>query len=162
MSDSTKVIEAHVYDFLKEVVDAVNDPDTEDEDSVFFEAELHRHTYQPFDLDRWFGVRISMGVSTLAPNPDQEMEEFDGSVVVVTFARIKEPDHSDVETARTKAFQLARAVAALFFTEDGVTLGGRVNDARITDCPRDFVEWNGSLYAVCNMPMIINDSGAGG
>jgi hypothetical protein len=160
MADNTKVIEAHVYHFIKEAVDAANDPDTPDEDSVFFGADLHRHIYQKFDDAKWFGVRVGNGESDLAPNPGAtEMAEFDGRLVLVTFARIKESDQSDVEVARTKAFDLARAVAKLFIDDDGVTIGDRVNDARVQRCNRGFDEWDGSLYAVTNVPLLVNDSG---
>lgn len=162
---SEKVIEAHVYDFLEAEIAAINEAEEEfgedDEHSALFGAELHRHIYQKFDDQSWFGLRIGNGESILAPNPGAtEMEEFDGDVTLVTFARIKESDHSDVEVARTKAFALAKAVAKLFIDDDGVTMGGRVNDARVMRCPRGFDEWNSSLYAVCNMPMLINDTGA--
>lgn len=161
MSDNTKVIEAHVYDFIKEAVDFANDPDTPDEESVFFETELHRHVFQKFDDSKWHGIRIGNGESVLTPNPGAtEMEEWDGDLLLITFARIKESDQSDVEVARTKAFELAKAVAAMFITSDGVTMGDRVNDARVLRCPRGFHEWDGSLYAVTNMPLIVNDSGA--
>lgn len=161
---SEKVIEAHVYDFLKDAVDAANDPDTGDEDSPFFGAELHQHVFQKFDDAKWFGIRVGNGESTLAPNSGAtEIEEFDGSLTLVTFTRLKTSDFSDLEDARTKAFDLAKAVAFLFVTEDpvhGPTMGGRVNDARVTRCPRGFDEFDSSLYAVCNMPLIVNDSGS--
>lgn len=160
MSDNSKVIEAHVYDFIKEAVDAANDPDTPDEESPFFEAELHRHVFQKFDNSKWFGIRVGNGESILSPNSGAtEIEEFDGDLILVTFARIKAADHSDLEDARTKAFDLAKAVVALFLTSDGVTMGDRVNDARVMRCPRGFDEWDASLYAVCNMPLLVNDSG---
>lgn len=159
---SEKVIEAHIYDFLKDAIDAVNEAEAgfgeEDEHTALFDAELHRHTYQKFDNAKWYGIRVGSAESILAPGPGQEeMEEFDGDLTLVTFARVKEADHSDVEVARTKSFELAKAVAKLFF--DDYTAGSRVNDARVLRCPRGFDEWNSSIYAVCNMPMIVNDSG---
>jgi hypothetical protein len=156
-----KVIEALVYDFLAAAILAAAD----DEDDPLFDAELHRHVYQKFDDKKWFGIRIGNGASDLAPNPGAtEVEEFDGSVLLVIFARIKKPDHSDVETPRTKAFAVAKEVARLFIAEDpvhGPTMGQRVNDARVLRGIRDFGEWNSSLYAVCQLPLLINDTGSG-
>lgn len=158
---SDKVIEAHVYDFLAEKCADINDAEAnfgeeDPEHSALFGAELHQHIYQKFDeKNYWFGIRVGNGESTLAPNPGQtEMEEFDGNLTLVAFARIKKADNSDVEDARSKAFAVAKAVAQLFI--DNPTIGGRVNYLKVDRCPRGFDEWATKLYAVCNMPLTIN------
>src|SRR5688572_22030815 len=99
---SEKVIEAHVYDFLKAAIDEVNEAEEEfepeQEHSALFDAELHQHVYQRFDDEKWFGIRIGNAESVLAPNPGAtEMEEFDGDLLLIIFARVREADHSDLE-----------------------------------------------------------------
>lgn len=152
---SDKPIEKHTYDFLSESFAALGALDP------LFGADIHRHTYQKFDKTKWFGVRVSNAASNLAPNPGAtEMEEFDGRLILVPFARIKKQDHSDLEDAVNKAFALQKWVAQLFDSSNGVMMGNRVNDARVLRGVRDFQEWDGSLYAIANLPMLINDTGS--
>jgi hypothetical protein len=150
-------IERLAYDFLVESFAAL------DEEHPFFGADLHRHVYKPFAKDKWFGVRVSNGASDLAPNPGATaMEEFDGRLILVPFARIKKSDHSDLEVAVDKAFALEKWVAQLFDDATGVTMNNRVQDARVLRGVRDFLEFDSALYALANLPLLINDTGSSG
>jgi hypothetical protein len=161
-----------LYDFLAEQIAALPhdhpfygvNPDTNDPDADYG-IDLHRTPYQPFDKEKkWFGIRLGNTASVLAPNPGAtEMEEFDADLPLITFARIRERDKSDLETAVSQAFALAKWLGARFVDATGVTLNNRVTDARVVDkCPNDFREWYGDLYAVWAVPMLINDSGSHG
>lgn len=166
---SEAAIEDDVYDFLRDAIDAAEavapDPPADglpwlfDPNNPLAGAELHDHVYQ--DIKTEYGIRIGDAESTLAPGPGAtEMEEFDGSMPLIVFSEITGPNRADRKGARLRMMKLVKAVALLFIDQNGVTLGDRVNDARITNGPRGWDVLKSKPYAVTEMHLIVNDSGA--
>lgn len=143
-------IEDHVFDFLEESIAAANDP------SPLVDAELHDTLFREITKD--FGVRIGDGESTLEPNSgDTEVLEFDGTVPLVIFSVATGADRSDRKDARDRMIALAKAVSKLFL--DDPTMNGRVNDSRVTRCPRGWDSIKSMPYSVANMDLLVNETG---
>lgn len=157
MSDTP--IEFSLYEFIKAAADAINDPDTGDENSPAYGVVVHDHIYRKIDTDNPDYIQIGPCHSDFAPSPGAEtVEEFDASVTVITLSRVPAADVRDRRAAMTKALDLAKWVAKLLL--DDPTMGARVNDARVLSCLRDWVSINAKPYAATNVPLIVNETGA--
>lgn len=155
MSDTP--IEFLLYEFIKAAADAVNDPETGDEDSPAFGVVVHDHIYRKVDDDKFDYIQIGPCDSDFAPSSGAEIvEEFDANVTVITVSRVPAADVRDRQAAMTKAVDLAKWVAKLLL--DDPTMGARVNDSRVLQCARDWVSINGKPYAVTNVPLIVNET----
>ncbi len=151
-------IEDSLYDFIKAAVDTANDEDAPDEDSPFFKVVLHDTIYQPIVDDQNDFIQIGNCDSDFAPSQHADsVEEFDGDVTVITLSRVTAAERSDRKAARTRAMELAKAVAKLLL--DDPTMGGRVNDSRILKCLRDWAVIKSHPFAVTNLPLIVNETG---
>jgi hypothetical protein len=154
---SSTPIEFSLYEFIQAAADAVNDPDTGDEDSPAFGVIVHDHIYRKIDDDKFDYIQIGPCDSDFAPSPGAEtVEEFDGHVTVITLSRVPAADLRDRQAAMTKALGLAKWVAKLVL--DDPTMGARVNDARALHCARDWVSINSKPYAATNVPLVINQT----
>jgi hypothetical protein len=143
-------IEDHVYDFIAEAIDAAEPGD------AFFEAELHDTVYRR--IEKEFGVRVGDGESELAPSPgDAEILEFDGTVPLVVFSLVTGADRSDRKAARARMLRVAKAVAKLFLEDP--TMSNRVNDSRVTRCPRGWDSIESKPYSVANLHLLVNETG---
>lgn len=151
---SEEAIEDLTYDFLKEEIAAV----VTDSSHALYKAELHDHLYHKISDSPGYGIRIGDCESVLAPSPGAaEMEEFDGDLTLVVFVRVVGGDKADRTAARAKVLAISKAVAKLFIEDP--TMGNRVNDARVMRCPRGWDSIGSQPYAVCNLPLLVNDSG---
>jgi hypothetical protein len=105
-----------------------------------------------------YGYRIGDCVSDVAPLPGGEgMEEFDARLTLVCFARVAGADQRDRKAARTKARELMLAACKLFF--DDTTMGDRVRDVLVGRCRRGFDVEGDIVYAVANVPLVVNGTG---
>jgi hypothetical protein len=147
---SELAIEDHVYDFLRAAIDAAQ------RGEPLFGAELHDHVFRK--IEKEYGVRVGDADSDLAPSPGAtEMREFDGFVPLVIFSVVKGANQSDRQAARTRMIELSKAVSKLF--HDDPTMGGRVNDARITRWPRGWDSIEARPYSVSNAVLLVNETG---
>lgn len=155
---SATPIEYSLYAFIKAAADAVNDPDTGDEDSPAFGVVVHDHIFRKIEDDKSNYIQIGPCDSDFAPSPGAEtVEEFDADVTVITLSRVPAADLRDRQAAMTKALDLAKWVAKLLL--DDPTMGNRVHDSRVLKCMRDWVSIGSKPYAATNVPLIVNETG---
>lgn len=156
-------IEDAIYDFLEETIAAINEAEAEfdelTEHSPLFGAQLLDSPYETITKD--YGIQIDDGESDLAPSSGAEtVEEFDGNVTLIIFRKVPKVDRAHRKAARSQAMALALATAKLFF--DDPTMGNRVNDARVLRCLRGWANIKSSPYVILNVPLLVNETGAGG
>jgi hypothetical protein len=121
--------------------------------------ELHETVYQTIKKDT--GVRVGDCESSLAPTPGaEEVEEFDGLLNLVCFARVTGEDKTRRMAARDNALELAKAVSKLFL--DDPSMGGRVRDSRVLRVLRGYDSTGAQPYAVCNLEIVVNETGQQG
>lgn len=145
-------VEDLAFDFLTEKIAAAAAGDT------LFEQALHDTVFKNIDKETISGIRIGDAESSFAPNYLNEMQEFDAVLILVCFARIEGKDKTERRAARRKAFQITKAVAKVF--KDDPHMNQRVCDSRVLTVIRGWELFNGHPYAVVNMPIIFNESGA--
>ncbi len=144
-------IEDHIFDFLAEAFEAAQPGDD------LHGVELHDNVFQ--SIKGGTGVMVGDCESWLSPNAGAtEVEEFDGDLMLVVYVRVTGADRTERKTARSQVLALSKAVAKLFF--DDPTCGGRVNDARVLRAPRGWDSINSQPHAICNLPLLVNDTGA--
>ncbi len=143
-------IEDHAHDFVEGALEAAVDGDP------LHEAELHDTLYRR--ITKPFGIRIGDGESSLTPSSGaEEILEHDGEVPIVIYSRVEGPDRRDRKAARSRMLDVAKAVAKLFLNDP--TMGGRVNDSRVTKCLRGWDEFETIPYSVANMSLLVNETG---
>jgi hypothetical protein len=144
-------MEDKTYDFLKDAVEAAEDGD------ALKGAALHDTVYGDISADD-YGIRVGDCESQCAPLPgDDGMEEFDARLTVVVFARVAGGEVADRKAARAKARALWLRAAQLFW--DDTTMGDRVRDVLVQRAGRGFDVEAGVVYAVVNMPLLVNGTG---
>ncbi len=145
-----KPAEILLFDFLAEKIEAALP------DDVLFEVELHDTIYQQITTDRV--VRISEVVGGFSPGPENVWKEWDVSITLVALARVQGQEKKERQPAITEVWELQRELYSLL-TQDS-TLGGRICDLVLRDGVRGYDELDSEPYAVVNIPVIINPSGA--
>ena len=145
-----KPVEILLFEFLESVIATagVGDP--------LFEAELHDTVHQPIRGDRV--VRISEAVGDLAPGPLMEVKEYDVQLIVTCCSRVTGKEKTERQPALADVFRMQKAVFAELITDP--TLGGRVCDLVVMRGGRGYDIYNGEPFAVTNMPVVLNPSGA--
>lgn len=137
------------YEFLQTAIEGAADTD------ALFGAELHDTVYQQIEND--FGVRISTPESSLAPQ-SSGIEDNDALVTLVIFARIQGADKTDRLNALDVCDAVTKAVAKTFY--DDLSMGGRVCDCDVLRAVTDFDSIGSDVFAVSNLPIVVNPSGA--
>ena len=145
-----KPAEILLFDFLAEKLDLAVP------DDVLFQIELHDTTYQKITKPR--GVRISEAVGDLAPGPGGGLEEHDVLLILSIYSRITGKEKTDRQPALADVFATTKAVCQLLL--DDSTLGSRVCDTLLRRGSRGYDVLDAEPYAVANIPLIINPSGA--
>lgn len=142
-------IENLAYDFLEERFAAAPVGD------LLKTLELHDTLFKK--IEKPAGVRVGDGASDFSVNTQDEIQEYDAVLILVCYALIEGGDKTERRAARTKAFQISRAVARLFIGDE--TMNGRVCRSRLLTAARGFDSINSKPYAVVNMPIVFNESG---
>jgi hypothetical protein len=143
-------VEASTFAFLEEAVAGAA------QGTALAGAELHDTTYEVIKTD--YGVRIGDCVSEFAPLPGGDLvDEFDGLVTLICFARVVGPDKTHRHAAREKSLDISKAVAKLFL--DDPSMNGRVRDSRVLWAARGYDSIGAEPYAVCRLQMIVNETG---
>jgi hypothetical protein len=145
-----KPAEILLFDFLAEKFDASASG------SVLYELELHDTVHQ--SITKKQGVRISEANGDLAPGPGGGVKECDVDLILICFAAVEGKDKKQRQEALAAAFDIQMAVAGLLFADP--SLGGRVCDLLPRKFGRGFDVLDGKPYAVVNLPLLINPSGA--
>ncbi len=143
-------VEELIFDFIEQAIAAAP------EGQVLHGLELHDTLFKKIEKSE--GVRIGDAESEFSPNEANELQEYDALVTLVCFAKIEGANKLDRSAARNKAFQISLAVAKLFF--DDHTMGGRVCDTKLLPAVRGWDAPSSQPYAVVNMPVVVNPSGA--
>lgn len=110
-----------------------------------------------------YGVSIGeCDGADIAPNRGgDEMDEFDAMFVLVAYARVAGTDKTDKaarRSARGKARAIGLEVAKLFYKNR--TMNGQVRNSRVLRGKRGFDSLeSGEVYAVVNLPLIVNETG---
>jgi hypothetical protein len=125
-------------------------------DSDRGELGLHDTIYQQIKTQRC--VRISEVVGDFAPGPENVWKEWDVSITLVALARVTGTEKKDRQPAVVQVWELQKELYKLL-TEDP-TLDGRVCDLVTRPGVRGYDELDSEPYAVVNIPLIINPSGA--
>lgn len=140
----------HLYDFLRERVAAIADA----ANPCFGVEVLDSASETP---QGECGIMFGDVTSDLAPNRGATtMQRFDADVTLVTYVFI-----GDNESERADAIDRAEAMGldiAAWFHAD-MTMNGRVRNSRALDMIDGTYEGAGGLYAVANLPLIINETG---
>lgn len=142
-------IEKSVYDFLVEKVAAaaVGTPlkDAEVGDSEFAE------------MSKDFGLQVATSEGDLSPIPGATaVERFNVDLTLICYYAIdREKDQRADERDKVEAMALA---AALLFVIDP-TCGGRVNDCLAKRITMGYGPIDGTLYALANVLLRVNDMG---
>ncbi|MEO8650497.1 MAG: hypothetical protein ABI539_15145 [Acidobacteriota bacterium] len=145
-----KPCEILLFDFLSPAIAAAVLGD------ALFQLELHDTVHQKITKNR--GLRISEAVGDISPGPDMVWKEYDVDLMLVSYSRVTGSEKTNRQAALIDVFQIQQA-AAILLTGDP-TLGGRVCDLLIRKCSRGYDVLDGEPYAVANIPLIINPSGA--
>jgi hypothetical protein len=125
-------------------------------ESPLFDLELHDTIYQSITRDR--GLRISESVGDFSPGPENEEKEYDVLVILACWSRVDGQTTKDRQPALVDVYQIQKAVYGLIRNQS--TLGGRVCDSLLRKGSRGYEDLSGKAYAVANIPVIINPSGA--
>lgn len=144
-----KPAEILLFDFLRERIDAAVP------ESPLFDLELHDTVYQTITKER--GVRISEAVGDLSPGPDS-IREYDVELIVTCFSKVLGKNVKDRQPALISVFGIQKAVYEILLADS--TLGDRVCDSLMRKGGRGYDVFEDGVFAVTNMPMIINPSGA--
>jgi hypothetical protein len=145
-----KPAEILLFDFLDdEISSAVPE-------SVLFDLELHDTVYQSITKPR--GIRISEAVGDLSPGPEMVIKEYDVSLIIICYSLVEGKQITQRQPALISVFQIQQAVYELLVTDS--TLGGRVCDVLILKGSRGYDVFDEGIFAVANVPIIINPSGA--
>jgi hypothetical protein len=153
-----KPAEILLYDFLLEQFEAAPAGSilSLEGDSDRGELDLHDTIYQQINTQRC--VRISEVVGGFSPGPENEWKEYDVSITLVALARVTGTEKKDRQPALTQVWELQKELYKLLTEEP--TLDGRVCDLLLEDGVRGYDELDSEPYAVVNIPVIINPSGA--
>jgi hypothetical protein len=87
----------------------------------------------------------------------EAIEEFDGLITLSCFARVAGTNKTMRMVARDKAIEVAKAAAKHFL--DDPTMQGRVRNSRVVSARRGFENIGSQPYAVCNLELIVNETG---
>lgn len=121
--------------------------------SPFYEAAVHDTVYQTILTDN--GLRISDAVSSLLPGMDGvTLKEFDADVVINCFAQVLGVDQTERAAATQKVFDIQSATIALLLADQ--TLGDTVCDLIVKRSPRSYDVYDGKIYAIALIPLVIN------
>lgn len=148
----TDAIEDRTIGFLLEQVEAIAD-----EDDLLFELEVRDSPYAL--ISETLGVSVDDADADLAPTPGgDDIEEFDGRLTLIVYSKVEGPNYDDRKAARTAAIECAKRIAQMFLFDP--TMNNRVNDARVLRCLRGWANINSEPYAIVNVPLIVNETGA--
>jgi hypothetical protein len=145
-----KPAEILLFDFLAGELEAALP------ESPLFDLELHDTIFQSITRDR--GLRISEAVGDFSPGPENEEKEYDVLVILVCFSRVKGQEDTLRQPALVDVFQIQKQIYSLLRLKS--TLGDRVCDSLLKRGSRGYEMLNGEAYAVANVPLVINPSGA--
>lgn len=145
-----KPAEINVFEFLKESFDASASG------SVLYGLELHDTTYR--SIEKSTGVRISEAVGTLAPGPGGGLKEVDIDLILICYAKVLGKDKKERLEALQAVFDISIAVVSLLIGDP--QLGGRGCEVLVKRGSRGYDVFDGNPYAVANIPLLINPSGA--
>lgn len=145
-----KPVEVHLFEFLESKINAA------DVDDVIYSLELHDTVYQSIKTDR--GLRISDTAGDFGPQADGTEKEYDVFLTIVAFSKVKGQNQKERTPAMTDVFTIQQAVYALIRGDE--TLGGRVCDTLLRPGARGYDVYDSNPYAVANIPLVINPSGA--
>lgn len=145
-----KPAETLLFDFLNEQIKSSAS------DSIIYELELHDTIHQEIKKPR--GVRISDAVGSFSPGVEMEEKEFDVFIELACFARVKGTDKQSRQPALTDVFLIQKEIYRIL--RGNATLGGRVCDSLLRRGARGYDVYDGEPYAVANVSLIINPSGA--
>ena len=153
-----KPAEILLFDFLTERCAAapVGSVLSLEGDSDRGELSLHDTIYQQIATDRV--IRISEVTGGFSPGPENVWKEWDVSITLVALARVKGQEKRDRLPALTYVWELQRELYSLL--TDNPTLDDRICDLVLRDGVRGYDELDSEPYAVVNIPLIINPSGA--
>lgn len=143
-------VEILLFEFLTEAF-AASAPD-----SVLYPLELHDTVYR--SITKPAGVRISEAVGDLAPGPGGGLGEHDVDLILACFSRVAGKDKKERQDALQQVFDITIAVTGLLFADP--SLGGRVCDVLIRRGSRGYDVFDEGVFAVANVPLLINPSGA--
>lgn len=150
MADETKPVELLLFDYLNDLIKAAQPGE------VLYELELHDTVYQK--IVKVKGVRISEAVGDIVPRPGGNLEEWDVSLRIVCFVRVEGKDFQARAPAMQACFTLQKEIVRVLLADQ--TLGDRVCNSYIGRIPRGYDSMEGTPYAVANIPLTINPSGA--
>lgn len=143
-------VEILLFEYLKESIESAAS------DDLLYELELHDTIHQPIRRDK--GLRVGDSVGDFGPQAGGTLGEYDVMVVLVAYARLKGQDQQARQPALRAVYEIQRAACDLILNDS--TLGGRVCDTLIRRGGRGYDVLDGEVYAVANIPLIINPSGA--
>ncbi len=144
-----KPSEILVFDFLAEEIAAAA------VDSVLYSLELHDTIFQKIKSNR--GVRISDCVSQFSPYGTDE-KEYDALITLACFVRVEGKQKTSRQPALSDVFEIQKAIYALFRAK--ADLNNRVCDSLLQRGGRGYDSLDGEPFAVANIPLIINPTGA--
>lgn len=141
-----KPAEILLFDYLTERIAAAA------ADSTLADLELHDTVYQKITRTR--GVRISDAVADLSPNAGGGISEFDVLIILTCYSRIEGKDQKVRQPALIDVFEIQKAICSELLRDS--TLGGRVCDSLVRRGSRGYDKYDEGVFAVANMPLIIN------
>lgn len=147
----SKPAEILLFDFLSDLLTQADAGD------VLYGVELHDTIFKPIGKANRV-VRISEAIGDLSPGPEMVIKEWDVQLVLVIASRIAGREKTDRQPALIDVFQMTVAVYSLLMTD--TTLGSRVCDLVIDRGSRGYDVLDGEPFAVANLPLVINPSGA--
>jgi hypothetical protein len=145
-----KPVEILLFDFLAGELEAAVP------ESPLFDLELHDTVWQNILTDR--GVRLSESVGDFSPGPENVEKEYDVLVIITCYSRVTGQQQTDRQPALIDVFQIQKEIYSLLRLNS--TLGDRVCDLVLRRGSRGYDNLNGQPFAVANIPVFINPSGA--
>ena len=141
-------IEDLTHDFIEEHIN-------EAKDGVLFKLELHDTLFKKIETAN--GIRIGDAQSDLSVNHEDEIQEYDGQLMLVIYSQILDKNKTERRAARKLCVDIAKAVAKLFIDDE--KMRNRVCRSRTLTAIRGYDSINSKPYAVINLPLIINETG---
>ena len=140
-------IETLVYGFITDLVLAAP------LGSELHNLEVHDTIWRRIETDN--GVRIGDCDSTLALNPEGEIEEYESKLDLIIYSRVRDNGVPDRNEARKNILRIAAGIAKAIQLDD--SLGGRVCRTRLLAGNRGFDAEDSKPFAVLVVPLIINE-----
>jgi hypothetical protein len=110
------------------------------------------------DIKNDSGLAIGDATSDFGRGPGEAIGECDAELIVAVYSRVMGANLKERAAARTKLYQIEGAVCKLLLDDE--TMGERVCTARPLRAVRGWNNINGKPYAIANIPIVFNETGA--